>query len=225
MARAYSFAPSEYYHIYSRGVDKKDVFNSDEDCGRFMKLLFFCNGDKTLKIDRIPRNSTFSDHLDKRGNTLVDIGAYCLMSNHFHILVREKDGKGISTFMHRLMTSYSKYFNVKNNRKGHLFESSFQSRHVDGDEYLKYLFAYIHLNPLKIIEPDWRELGIKNYSYAQTYISSYPYSSFMDYAGRRRDYGHVLNKDSFPEYFKNNQEFIKSMFEWLNSDQINQISI
>lgn len=112
---------------------------------------------------------------------LVNIGAYCLMPNHFHILVHEKSEGGISKFMLKLSTAYSMYFNKLNDRSGALFQGPFKAKHADNDEYLKYLFAYIHLNPLKIIDPNWRNYGAIDRSKAESYVKNYPYSSFGDY--------------------------------------------
>ena len=83
----------------------------------------------------------------KRAEGLTAIAAYCLMPNHFHILVHEKVEGGISKFMQKLMTSYTMYINKKYDRTGALFGSSFKAVHVTDDNHLKYLFAYINLNP------------------------------------------------------------------------------
>ena len=115
------------------------LFLDIPDRERFVKLLFVCNGTNPVVFKTIQGLP-----LDKieRGETLVDIGLYCLMPNHFHLLVKEKKENGISMFMEKLSTSYSMYFNKKNERTGRIFENTFKATHVDNDEYLKYLFAY-----------------------------------------------------------------------------------
>ncbi|KKT14135.1 MAG: hypothetical protein UV94_C0023G0007 [Parcubacteria group bacterium GW2011_GWC1_43_30] len=170
MARSHIFAPGEYYHLYSRGVEKRVIFLDNDDYKRFIKILFFCNGSKPVVIRDLPIGLTFEKYIDKRGEILVDIGAYCLMPNHFHLLVRERNEKGISLFMQKLITAYTMYFNDKYGRKGRLFESSYKSIHAVDDRYLKYLFAYIHLNPVKLINPKWKENGIKNLEEAKKYL-------------------------------------------------------
>src|SRR5690606_36166474 len=97
-----------------------------------------------------------------RGKTLVEIGAYCLMPNHFHILLKSKEDDGISKFMNKLGTSYSMYFNRRYERTGILFQGRYKAKHVESDEYLKYLFSYSHLNPIKIIDPSWKDRGLKD---------------------------------------------------------------
>ena len=92
----------------------------------------------------------------------VELYAYCLMGNHFHLLLYELVFGGISRFMQRLSTAYSMYFNLKNERTGILFEGRFHGRHVDNDTYLKYIYSYIHLNPVQHVEPEWKEKGIGN---------------------------------------------------------------
>ena len=88
-----------------------------------------------------------------RKETLVDIGAYCLMPNHFHLLIRETAEGNISRFMLKLQTGYPMYFNKKYQRTGALFEGKFKAKHITNDNHLKYLFAYLHLNPVKITDP------------------------------------------------------------------------
>ncbi|MEK7538557.1 MAG: transposase [Patescibacteria group bacterium] len=217
MERKFKFAVEEFYHVYNRGNNKMPIFLSDKDHKRFQKLLYVCNGTKPVVFKTI--QGLPLDKID-RGETLVDIGAYCLMPNHFHMLLREKNEGGISRFVEKLLTAYSMYFNKRNERTGRLFENSFRATHVDSDEYLKYLFAYIHLNPVKIIDPKWKENGIKNRSVAQEYLSAYSYSSYLDYLGQERSERHILNKQAFPEYFAQSQEFDSFISEWLNYPRV-----
>jgi len=210
--RKISFSIGEYYHIYNRGAGKSDIFISDSDRKRFMKLLYVCNGTNSVVFKDI-KNINF-ENID-RGETLVDIGAYCLMKNHFHILLREKIENGISIFIQKLLTAYSKYFNKKNNRTGTLFEGPFKATHVDSDEYLKYLFAYIHLNPVKTIDSNWKENGITDDKKIERFLMSYPFSSYIDYIGISREWDKIIDKSSFPEYFSNYEEFHSFIKEWL----------
>jgi len=117
--------------------------------------------------------------------------------------------------MQKLLTAYSMYFNKKYDRKGPLFESRFHSEHLNKDNYLKYIYSYICLNPVKIIEPKWKEVGIKNAKKALEYCSGYKYSSLKDHLGEKREENLILNPEDFPEYFSNPREFREEMFEWL----------
>jgi putative transposase len=212
-SRKIAFSEGEYYHLYSRGVDKRFIFNNDEDRDRFVRLLHLCNGSKPVDY-RNTKKLPISG-LDV-GEKLVSIGAYCLMPNHFHILVKERSEGGIVKFMSKLLTAYSSYFNKKYERTGALFGSEFKSSHAGNDEYLRYLFAYIHLNPLKIVDPHWKERPT-NQVILETFLNRYQYSSFLDYAGVDRDEGLILSKSDFPEYFSSSKDFINQTQEWLST--------
>ena len=155
------------------------------------------------------------DEID-RGETLVDIGSYCLMPNHFHLLIREKMENGISLFMEKLSTAYSMYFNKKNERTGGLFEGTFKAIYANDDDYLKYLFTYIHLNPIKIIDPNWKEEGIKDKNKAKEFLREYVFSSYMDYLGADRPESGIINKQVFPDYFSTQQDFNYTINDWLS---------
>ena len=138
------------------------------------------------------------------------------MPNHFHILLREKQKGGLSKFLQKLLTGYTMYFNKKYNRKGILFEGPFNGKHLDTDNYLKYQYTYIHLNPIGIVDGGWKEKKIKNKNVVKKFLFSYPYSSFQDYLGVKRDERYILNQKVFPEYFKNFTDFKSMVDEWIN---------
>lgn len=121
-----------------------------------------------------------------------------------------------SRFMQKLMTGYTMYFNKRNGRTGVLFQGKFKSTHVEEDNYLKYLSAYIHLNPVKLIEPQWKEKGIQDQKSAQKYLHSYHYSSYLDYRGASRIESIILNKDAMPDYFNTPHSFKADIAEWLS---------
>jgi putative transposase len=212
MERKFSFSVDEYYHVYSRGTERREIFLDANDKERFVKLLFVLNSGRQFKF-RDVKDISYSNI--QRGNPRTAIGAFCLMPNHFHLLLRETEEKGISIFMGKLLTAYSMYFNKKYKRTGGLFESTFRAEHADNDNYLKYLFAYIHLNPVKLIEPEWKEKGIKNRIFAEEYLKKYRYSSYEDYMGADREEGMILTKESFPEYFEHPREFKDFITDWL----------
>ncbi len=218
--RKVSFAPGEYYHIYNRGVDKRIIFMEPKDHFRFICLLYLCNTTKNITIRDLFMNGFAVSDVFKfnRGDTIVDVGAYCLMSNHFHLLIKEKIDGGISLFMKKILTAYSMYFNKKNKRVGSLFEGAFKSSHVDNDEYLKYLFAYIHLNPVKIMDIDWKNKlkNSSNQSQIRKYLDEYSWSSYPDYTDKHRTEGKIINKEVFPDYFNNKNEFDDFVNFWIN---------
>ena len=141
------------------------------------------------------------------------------MPNHFHILVKEKTENGTSVYMLKLLTAYSMYFNAKYDRTGRLYESTFKSSHVNNDEYLKYLYAYIHLNPAKLIDRNWKEKRTKSKTELFKFVSEYRYSSIQEYSdtdiGLKRK---ILNPKVFPSYFKHIVDHKKELFDWLSTD-------
>ena len=207
------FLIGEYYHIYNRGILKNLIFRNEADKRRFIKLLFICNSNKSVVFKTIQGRA-----LDKiqRGETLVDIGTYCLMPNHFHILVKEKVENGLSTFIQKLSTAYAMYFNTKYERKGILFEGRFKSKHIDTDEYLNWVFSYIHLNPVKLIDSNWKENGISDTTAAKNFIQNYKYSSYYDYFLGDRTEKLILDKNSFPDHFSQLNDF-KDLIEEFNN--------
>lgn len=215
MRRSQELAPGEFYHVYNRGTDKREVFLRLTDYERFVSLLYLSNSTRHVVCNR--RNTTIADIFNKhRDETLVDICAYCLMPNHFHILIKEKEEAGMSKFMHKLTTSYAMYFNKKYDRTGTLFEGRYKTQHVNTDIYLKYLLSYIHLNPLKIIEPLWKEKGVENREVCREFLEAYTYSSFLDYMDIKRPENAILNKNALPEYFASVNDFQKEMYEWFD---------
>ncbi|PIR40062.1 MAG: hypothetical protein COV33_01815 [Candidatus Zambryskibacteria bacterium CG10_big_fil_rev_8_21_14_0_10_34_34] len=118
--------------------------------------------------------------------------------------------------MQKVCTSYSKYFNTKYKRTGGLFETNFKSSYIDTDTYSKYIFSYIHLNPVKLIDSGWKEKGIKDIEKTKNFLENYEWSSYQDYCGKKRDQNKILSKKDFPEYFNNPKIFKKEIFEWLS---------
>ncbi|MEX2014037.1 MAG: transposase [Parcubacteria group bacterium] len=198
------FAPCEYYHLYNRGVEKRKIFLDKQDYKHFLRLMYLCNSKRSIILRDIGKNFD-------RGEIIVEIGAYCLMPNHFHILVREKIEGGISTYMRKLLTAYSMYFNKKYKRTGTLYENTFKSTHCSRDTYLKYLYAYIHLNPAKLVDKNWRNNKRRNVQYLANYAFAYPYSSMYEYLG----HNYIIDPANFPRYYLSPHDHKRELFEWL----------
>jgi len=190
------FAPGEYYHLYNRGTEKRVIFLDKKDYSHFLFLMYICNTTKSIELRNIGQNFD-------REKTIVDIGAH------------EKTENGISAYMRKLLTGYSMYFNKKYKRTGRLYEGVFKSIHINKDNYLKYLYSYIHLNPAKLIDKNWKENKIKNINNLLKYIFSYPYSSLKEYLSLKFK---IINSKPFPNYFKKPNEHKKELFEWLSFD-------
>jgi putative transposase len=221
MSRKTILAPGEYYHIYNRGTDKRKVFMTQQDYKRFLALLYVCNGTNPVSINF--RGSTSEIFGWDRGKSLVKMCAYCLMPNHFHILVQETENGGISKFMQKLITGYTMYFNKIRERSGSLFQGRFRASHIDNDKYFSYIVSYIHLNPIKIIEPEWKESGIKNKKKSEVFLDKYTYSSFLDYCGIKRLENAIISQDSLPNYSSSPNYFKTAVREWLNFTEATEV--
>ncbi|MAQ59215.1 hypothetical protein CL638_00695 [bacterium] len=137
------------------------------------------------------------------------------MPNHFHILATPLVDDGLSQFMQKLATAYAMYFNKKYKRTGSLFEGKFKSQHANDDRYPKYLFSYIHLNPVKLIQSDWKEVGINNQVVAHKYLQEYHFSSYLEMMGHKRKESRILNSEPFPNYYDSFSRAEKEVREWL----------
>ncbi len=208
------FVKEEFYHIYNRGNDKREIFYDAEDYNRLVGLFYACNQQGSFVSKSLGKAEGLLQA--KIVNPIVAIGAYCIMPNHFHILITELNSGGISKFMQKVATAYVMYYNKKYKRTGGLFEGKFKAKHCDSDEYLKYLFSYIHLNPVKLINPAWKEIGIRDKEESISYLKKYFYSSFLDYLGEESSRSKVINRRLFPDYFPNEEIFLQEIFDWMS---------
>jgi putative transposase len=200
MRKKVELVNDQYYHIYNRGVEKREIFLDESDYFRFLKSLndfnqedpvfsLYWNDMKIKSLGVQPPNS--------KVEKIVDIIAYCLNPNHFHLLLKQRSNHGISEFMKRMGAGYTGYFNHKYKRSGVLFQGSFKSIHVDSNEYLLYLSAYINEN-----------------SFIHGYVSNsrmWEHSSYLEYIEGREI--SLCNKsiilDQFNNNFKKYEEFSK----------------
>lgn len=170
--RKTEFANGEYYHIYNRGVDKRQVFMDDYDYKRFLISIILSNDIQDGLIDRW-RNLKRSDPEASFQNfrrlslrkPLIDIVAYCFNPNHYHIILGQLVERGIEIFMHRLGTAYTMYFNKRHKRSGSLFQGSFKAIHIDSNEYLLYLSAYVNKNYFihDLSKNEWNYTSLNEY--------------------------------------------------------------
>lgn len=179
------FAPNNYYHVFNRGVGKMDIFKDEADY-RFFLYRF--------KENIVPEMVPFSKRREPSPGGYVrrvlppgsfGIICYCLMPNHFHFLIKQNAQLPVSKLISKICTSYAKYFNLKYERIGSVFQGAFKAVSVDNDSYLKWLSAYIHSNPVIA--------GLaKN-------PRDYQWSSMPEYAGIRD--GVLCEKDFILEMF------------------------
>ncbi len=196
MANRAPFEYGEWYHCFNRGVEKRNVFENEYDAARFLLLLRLANGTDPVRLHALRRIDPSQVIETQCGDRIVSVGAYCLMPNHFHILVKEVTEGGITTFMKKVSLAYTMYFNSKYERVGNLFLRPFRSRHVGTDRYFQKVLEYIHLNPAELYERGWKAGKVGNIRALERRISSYPYSSLKGYlAGHDAD--PILSRDGF----------------------------
>lgn len=147
--RKTSFFENGFYHVYNRGVEKREIFLDDKDYQSFLGILKVylepeIKRDKTIlqgrALERIKKHSLASE---------ISLVAYCLMPNHFHLMLQQRTASAITNLMRRVMTAYSMYFNRRYERVGSLFQGRFKAKEVTNDEYLLHLTRYIHRNPVE----------------------------------------------------------------------------
>jgi len=206
----------EIFHVLNRGVDKRELFIDDKDRFRFIHDLFEFNDQ-----DRVANNfyafqkiNDIASRYIKPRKLLVDILAFCLMPNHYHLLLIPRIDNGISKFMKKLDMGYAKYFNEKYRRKGALFEGRYKFVVVENEPHFIHLLYYIHLNPLDLVTPEWRERKLNNYEKAVNFLDSYRWSSHLDYAGKK-NFPSVIKKDYLLDYFGSEVNYKKGINDWL----------
>lgn len=213
--RKFSFVEGEYYHIYNRGNDKRIIFHDKKDYRYFLQLLYLANRENNINISYTIKVKKGGIFVEEKRKQIVSVGAYTLMPNHFHLLITEKQKGGISKFMQKVSTGYAMYYNNRYERSGSLFQGKFKAEHLGSDTYLKYIFSYIHLNPVKLIDKTWKEKGIKNLKKTFEFLRNYSYSSLYDYLGVDRSEKIILSKEDFPKYFLGKGEWLKEIVSWL----------
>jgi len=207
MFRDAPFAVGETYHVFNRGAHKEPVFNNEEDYRRFLLLLRLANRVESINMRKILtqyKGRSFANIFQDEDSEhpLVDLYGYCLMPNHFHLILREKIENGISSFLKKVLTGYSMYFNTKYEHSGVLFQGRFKSSHIANEPYFRYIFTYVHLNSLDLIDSGWKEKGLQDYNKVRNHIKNYPYSSFVDYSVSKRPETSILSTETAPDFLK-----------------------
>lgn len=196
MANRVPLAVGEWYHCFTRGVDKRKTFQYARDYERFMQILYLANSTTVLHRSNLKDRSHTEVFSVQRGLPLVYVAAYCIMPNHFHLLLHEITEGGIAKYMQKVGTAYAMYFNIKNNRVGNLFVKPFRSKHVSDDVYFNRVATYIHLNPVELFDPEWKTAAPKNIAMLEKRMHEYTYSSLCDYGKENRAQGAILNPEA-----------------------------
>jgi putative transposase len=194
--RAIQFAQREVYHLYNRGLNKQRLFFDDRDYVRFLFYLLHLQSPEPFSqagryVDHYLKYQTFNveENIQRKIVTdrRINLITFSLMPNHFHVAVQETEEGGISRYMQRVQNAFGKYFNIKNERKGYVFEGRFGAVHVTDNNQLLYLSTYHHVQCREL--PGWRKEE-----------SSYPWSSYQDYVQKNR-WGKLLNTSLILDQF------------------------
>jgi len=203
-------APGTYYHVYNRGTRRQPLFMEKGDWQRFLFSILYLQSPHQFKnVSRICAGYTpdigFPVPTEETEAVLsgrfVELVAFALMPNHFHLLLRETDEGGIANYMHRVSHGYAKYFNLKHDQSGHVFQGRYNATHVKDDRQLLYLSAYIHRNPRTL--PSWKGREFE-----------YPWSSLQDFTTANR-WGGLIVPDIITGQFEqtkdsNYADFVKT---------------
>lgn len=208
----------------------------EKDRWRFLQILRYFNDVKSsVNILRDLQSALKSDFNDDAESVfkigwpkewpghkpLVKILCYCLMPNHFHLLLKEIRRGGVSRFMHKLGVGYTNYFNIKNEEVGSVFQGGYKARVVDTDMYLKYLSVYIQvMNPFELYGSGVKKAFLEP-NKALNFSLSYPFSSLPDYIGGRKSL--IIDKDILGDFFptaKSYREFIHDSIKARDLDEI-----
>ena len=191
-------APDEHYHLFNRGMIKQNIFLDKNDYSRFLFLILYFQSPVTIPhpkrfIKSFVQHSVFDISVEEKQkiikNRYVELVSFCLMPNHFHLIIREVKEGGISKYMQRVLNSYTKYFNKRYEKSGHLFQGPYKAVHIKDDNHLLYLSTYIHKNPTELNQWKGKE---------KTYI----WSSYQDY-GEKNRFSDLLVLDVVSEQFEN----------------------
>lgn len=191
----------QIYHIFNRSIARQPIFLSDRNYQRAIDVLsFYSYFNPPLRFSHYKRlvesqKADLMDNLKKIGKMQVELYAFSFMPNHIHFLIKEIREKGISNFMSNFQNSYAKYFNIKNDRSGGLFQQMFKSVLIETDEQFIHVARYIHLNPVTAFI-------LKNVEE----LANYPWTSFSAYVGKYNlDF---LNKEFLLSFFPSLNHFI-----------------
>lgn len=173
-------APESYYHVYVRGANRQKIFFESADYKYFIKLFerYLAKKQSANKLGTL-----YPKYTGK-----IELLAYCLMSNHVHLFVYQQEVPYLEKFMRSLLTSYSRYFNLKYKRTGPLFEGRYKAVRTDNDSYLQHITRYIHLNPRL-----WR-------NYRHSSLTYYQRADRPDWLVPERILGLFRSKDEYMEF-------------------------
>jgi putative transposase len=215
------------YHVFNRGTDRRKIFFSNQDYHRFILGLEFFNSHEPVKLWNLLVGLAGSDPAKLLGarlreernkqnkDRLVDLCAFALMPNHYHLILKEIKQDGISEFMKKL-GGYTTYFNKQNNRSGTLFQGRYKHVPLTSDSQLSIALTYVHTNPIELVEPLWKKYAkVENLNRALNQLNTYKFSSYHDYINNPT-FPQTTSRDFFTAFFKERRYTIKTETEsWI----------
>ncbi|MBI4600059.1 transposase [Candidatus Uhrbacteria bacterium] len=201
----------ELYHVLNRGVDKRIIFLDNQDYARFVHNLYASNDSSPMRHTGRMVGIGCRDRRER----LVDIHGWCLMNNHFHLILTPCVERGISRFMQKVNIGYVKYFNEKYKRPGTLFQGKTKKVPIENEAHFYHILHYVHLNPLDYLKgaTEWRERTVEDADAAIAYLKKYRWSSYLDYCGVK-NFPSVISRDLFGEVFG---DYEKELLSYLKS--------
>ncbi|MDD5739031.1 MAG: transposase [Candidatus Pacebacteria bacterium] len=243
--RKEEFSVGDYIHVYNRGNRKQNIFIDEKDMWRFLQGLRFFNDSHsstnalrnilqerrkkwlisdTNQFLRMPE-SVFQVGWPKdwpEKDPLVKILCYCLMPNHFHLLLQEIREGGISKFMQKLGIGYTNYFNLRHRETGKVFQGGYKCRTVRENQfYLEYLSVYIQVKNVLELFPGGIEEALKDIDKAFEFAEIYKFSSFPDFIGKRESL--IIEKDILGDIFPTPEDYKKFAKEIIESKKYNML--
>lgn len=217
MAKPRNFEIDGIYHIVSRGYDKRDIFLDESYYKRFAESLLLFNTSEKITVREARKREAGAEDNEIEPDPLTEVLAYTLMPNHFHLVLREIREGGISKFMQKLGTGYTRYFNERNNRTGlgGLFQSRYQSVRIKTDDQLLNVFVYVLTNPVELWEKDWKKkMRVRDGEKALARLARYPWSSYHSYFGDPAFPG-VTSTGFFLEFFGSKRAAKRAVEDWV----------
>ena len=231
--------PGNLYHVLNRGVDKRIIFIDKVDYLRFIRILYDFNNIEPVSnfsyffAKQKQENSIgFANRYGVGYNqgsrkVLVDVLAFVLMPNHYHLLLKPRIENGVTLFMKKINIGYANYFNKKYERSGALFQGRYKSVIVTKEAHFIHLPYYIHANPLDLVIPEWRDGKVRNPKKAMDFLKSYRWSSFSDYIGRV-NFPLTTQRDFLLEFVGGTTRYKINFSEWLRAmdmDKLNSFTL
>jgi len=206
-----------FYHVYNRGVDGRKIFQEPKDYLRFIHDLYEFNDENPALPYKWVKKKREEFGLQPERRPIVNILCFCLMPNHYHLLIQPCQEDGVTKFMRKLGTGYTMYFNTKYQRSGALFQGKFKHILIKSERYFLHLTRYIHLNPLDLFQSDWREKGIRNLNKARVFLEKYRWSSFLDYTGKK-NFSSVICQDLICSLYPEGDKYKQFVLDYVKTD-------